>query len=415
MGVLYSYALALALVPAAAALIIDAPRWFAGRGPVRGTARTAALLAVLVVAAAGALALSQPAVLLTWGILVITWFSWWAISTAVASSGRRRMLLLVAVGGAWAVFVTVWILLTRSTSGSHWPPFRGKLEAVLDVVLNGQVLLPVMAGVSILMLVGLVVSVRRPPLRWLATAWVVSGSLYVVSAGIGNPFLRRWLLGAWYADPYRIAAAGAVVVVPLAAIGLAVIATWAAQAISARRGETAARFGAAWAIVAVAALGVILLIAAPMLQLRGVTDREIDTESRYATDEYLSPDERVLLERLDEHVPPGERVIGNPSTGMGFAYMLSAADVFPRTWAAPRTDPWRMIEQSLRQAGSDPAVCEALAAYGSPTYVLDFGLGEDSPGRYELPGMTGFEGKRGFELVDEQGDASLWRITACAP
>ncbi|MBD8022252.1 DUF6541 family protein [Microbacterium gallinarum] len=414
-GVLYSYALSLALLPAAAALVVGSPRWFAGRGPTSGPVRTAALLGVLALAAAGAIALSQPATLLAWAVLSVAWFSFWAISRAVRTPGRGRVILLLAVAAVWGAFALLWYLLTRSTSGSHWPPFRGKVEAVLDVLLNGQVLLPVMLGISILMIAGLVVAVLRPELRWLAAAWAVFGMLYAVSASIGHPGLRRWLLGAWYADPYRIAAAGATVVIPLAAIGLAVIAAWAARSISARRGFRAERFGAAWAMAVVAGLGVVTLVAVPMIQMRAVTQGTVDAESRYITEDYLSPDERALLERLDVHVAEGERVIGNPSTGMGFGYMLSGVDVFPRTWAPPRTEPWRVIEDDLRDAAEDPAVCEALEVYGSPSYVLDFGLGEDTPGRFELPGMTDFAGRSGFELVDAEGEASLWRITACAP
>ena len=202
---------------------------------------------------------------------------------------------------------------------------------------------------------------------------------------------------------------------PLAAVGLAWIAGWATRSISRRRGAEADAFGARWALAAVAALGVAALIAAPMIQMRAVTQGTIDAESRYITPDYLSPDERALLERLDEHVGEGERVIGNPSTGMGFGYMLSGRDVFPRTWAHPRTPQWQLIQNDLRDAGTDPAVCEALETYGSPMFVLDFGLGESTPGRYELEGMTDFGGRPGFELVDREGEASLWRITACEP
>ena len=414
-GVLYSYALSLALLPAAAALVVGAPQWFAADSPVVGARRTAALLSGLAVAAVGAIALSQPATLLTWGIICISWFSWWAISSAVAARGRRRAGLVSALVTAWAGFLLLWFVLTRGTSGSHWPPFRGKIEAVLDVVLNGQVLLPVMTGVSVLMIIGLVVAVIRPPLRWLASAWVVLGALYAIAASVGHPAVRRYLLGAWYADPYRIAAAGAVVVIPLAAIGLATVAVWATQSISRRRGDDAATFGAAWGMAAVALLGAVALIAAPMIQMRAVTQGTVDAESRYVTEDYLSPDERALLERLDRHVAPDERVLANPSTGSGFGYMLSGRDVFPRTWSHPRTDAWTVIQQGLRDAGREEAVCDALAEYGSPRFVLDFGLGEETPGRYELPGMTAFSGRPGFDLVDREGAASLWRITACEP
>lgn len=414
-GVLYSFALSLALVPAVAGLAVGSARWMRTDAPVAGRLRPAVLLGLLLVAGLGAIALSQPASLLTWAIIAVSWFTWWAIPAAVSAQGARRWVLAGATAAAVVVFVLLWIALSRSTSGSHWPPFRSKVEAVLDVLLNGTVLLPVMTGVSLLMIAGLVVAVLRRELRWLATSWLVLAGLYVLAASVGNPSLRRNLLGAWYADPYRIAAACAVVIVPLAAFGLAWIATWATRAISRRRGAEAEAFGARWGLVAVAGLGVVALIAAPMIQMRAVTQGTVDAESRYITEDYLSPDERALLERLDEHVAEDERVIGNPSTGMGFGYMLSGRDVFPRTWAHPRTPEWQAIQNGLRDAGTDPEVCDALETYGSPDFVVDFGLGEETPGRYELEGMTDFAGQPGFELVDSEGEASLWRITACEP
>jgi hypothetical protein len=87
--------------------------------------------------------------------------------------------------------------------------------------------------------------------------------------------------------------------------------------------------------------------------------------------------------------------------------------VYPRTWQQPAGSQWALLASSLRDAGTDPAVCDALVAFGSPAYVVDFGPGENSPGRYVMPGFTGLDGQPGFELVDHEGDASLWRITAC--
>src|SRR5690606_15525393 len=98
-----------------------------------------------------------------------------------------------------------------------------------------------------------------------------------------------------------------------------------------------------------------------------------------------------------------------------FGYMLSGIDVYPRTWATPRTEAWKVLSADLRDAASDPAACEALAVYGDPRYVLDFGIGDDTPGRHFAPGMTRFEGQDGFEWVAGDGEVSLWRITACAP
>jgi len=413
-GVLYPFALSVALLPASAAILVAAPRWAEGEGPVRSPRACAVLSIVLAIAAAGALALAQPANLLSWGLIAMISFTWWFGMHVRSRSGHRRSALIIAFVAGWIVFLIAWLLLTRATTGAHWPSFRGRKQALVDIILNGPVMLPYQIGVSILMIIGLAVAVWRAPLRWLATTWLAFGALYYASAAIANEAVRRWLLGAWYADPYRFASLLPVAVIPLAAIGLTAVAVWATGAISGRRGRPAFLFAGAWSLVAVVGLLALAFAVRPIIQLPGITEGNVDAESRYTTPDFLSPDGRAVLERLPKTTPPGSRIIGNPSTGMAFGYMLSGRDVYPRTWQPPATPAWNVLAQNLRDAASDPAVCAALKAFGSPRYVLDFGPGESSPGRYVMPGFTGLAGQRGFTLVDKQGDASLWRITACA-
>src|SRR5690606_16402322 len=122
---------------------------------------------------------------------------------------------------------------------------------------------------------------------------------------------------------------------------------------------------------------------------------------------------RALILRLPELVAAGATIIGNPSTGMGFTFALSGVNAIPKTWSPPNSGEWDVLAEHLRDAASDPEVCTALRSFGEVDYVLDFGLGETTAGRFQLPGLTDFDGQRGFELVARQGDASLWRITAC--
>lgn len=403
-GVLFPNALSTALLPAAVALVISLPVWSSTGSRWRDAVRNA----VLILVAAGALALSQPAALLPWAAISATWLTAWLIRRAGALGWVRFTVIIVAM---WVGLILGWRYLSRGTSGSHWPPFRGKLGGLLDVLLNGQVLIPYAYAISALMIIGLVMTIMRRELRWFAVAWAGISLLYILVAVVSAPFVRTSILGAWYADPYRIAALAPVVVIPLAALGVdtvvRLIARWA------RRTEPGAG-GVSIGIAATTVLMLVLIIFRPVAMpafLEGTFDRE----SRYlaADDAFLDPDERALLERLDDYVAPDERVIGNPSTGTGFGYFLSGRDVYPRTWSPPRTAQWDVLGESLRDAVAVPEVCDALAAYGSPEFVLDFGPGEQGPGRYEFQGMTGFEGQDGFVLIAEEGDASLWRITAC--
>lgn len=403
-GVLFPNALSTAMIPAAVAVVVTAVQW---SGTRRRTAH-AIRVALLILVAASALMLAQPAGILPWMAVSAVWVSWRAWERR-AEWGPARA--IGAVVGVWAVVVVIWLYLAQGTSGSHWAPFRGKLQAVADVLLNGQVMIPFAYGVSVLMLIGIIFAVRARELRWFVVAWGGISLLYLLVAAVGAPAVRVGLLGAWYADPYRIAALAPLVVIPLAAVGADGVVRFLSSRLRKKDARSSTMIG-----FAAASFFVIVLILIRPVAMPAVTQGTYDRESRYvaADDAYLDPDERELLETLDQHVPAGARVIANPSTGSGFGYFLSGRDVYPRTWAAPQTEAWALLAAHLRDAQTDPRVCAALAEYGSPQYVLDFGEGEQGPGRYVMPGMTDFAGQPGFELVDAVSDVSLWRITACA-
>lgn len=404
-GVLFPNALSTALIPAAVALTISVRTWSVPGSAGRNTVR-----AVLLVAITGAaLALTQPAGLLPWAAICLVWLTAWLLTSEMPWPLFARIAVIVA---GWAGLLAVWLFLSSFTSGSHWPPFRSIFDAVVDVLLNGQMRVPVAFGISALMIIGLVVAVGRRGLRWFAVTWLGISGVYIVLASVGNPFIRDVLFGAWYADPNRVASLAPIVVIPLAAIGIDAIVGWIA-----RLGRAEASTRARWIVIpltVVTAFMTVLAIVRPVPML-DFPNARFFFQSRYDVDQrtFLDLDERALLESLPEYVGADDRVIANPGTGAGFGYMLSGLDVYPRTWAPPATAEWDVLAQRLHEAASDPSVCEALMAYDTPEFVLDFGRGSTEPGRYVMPGMTGFADSDGFEMVAREGDASLWRITAC--
>ncbi|HWV49084.1 MAG TPA: DUF6541 family protein, partial [Microbacterium sp.] len=406
-GVLFPNALSTALIPAGVALVLALPRW--SRDGDRPRALVRGVLLVLIVI--GALLLAQPAGLLPWAMICMIWLTFQVFRRRDGALAGRPIVLAAVL---WVALALGWYVLSQGTSGSHWAPFRGKLQAAADILLNGQVMIPFAFGISALMLAGIVVGLRRARYRWFVAAWLGLSLLYAFAAAFGNPIIRNVVLGAWYADPYRIAALAPIAVIPIAAIGLDAIVTavagWMRR--SPNRGGVPAA-GLAIATIIMLAIAVLRPVAMPE-----ITENEFFPGSTYdenGVEAYLTADERALLESLDEHVEDGVVVLGNPSTGSGFGYFLSGIDVYPRTWSPPTQEQWHVLANGLRDAGELPEVCDALEYFGDPEYVLDFGPGEVDPGRYIMPGMTDFAGQDGFDLVAEKGDVSLWRITACAP
>lgn len=405
-GVLYPNALSTAMLPAALAVVLSIPEWLR----LRADWRTWLLSALLVMTSVGAIALAQPATLLAGGLVVSIW-----LTSQIVRSSARIIVKLAAIAVTWGGLAVVWYFFAHSTSGSHWGPFRGRLQAGLDILTNAHIFMAPAIAISVFMLIGLVVATLTAANRWVVVAWAGISALYFVAATVGRDFIRVELLGAWYADPYRVAALAPLLTIPLAAYGLAITVRKATGWWAARSGRETSDRSDSWLTVGVASLVMIvitLLRPVPMPTLYG----EFETESLYVEGDstYLSTDERQMLESLDELLPADARVIANPSTGSGFGYMLSGLDVNPKTWAPPVNEDWWILAESLRDVASVPEVCDALATFGSPQYVLDFGIGGTEPGRYEMPGMTDFDGQPGFSKVAGVGDVSVWQITACA-
>jgi hypothetical protein len=405
-GVLYPNALSISLLPAAIAFVLQVPTWRARARPVRSLV----LVGVLTALVFAALLLSQPSSALAWGLVCSVWLTFGFLRRHKTGSVALRVGLAAS---AWLALGVLWWFFAQSTSGSHWPSFRGRLAALLDVIVNSQMAISAAVGVSVLMLVGLVTAFRRRDLWWIGIAWLAVSALYVASAALDSPLVRTWLLGPWYADPHRLASLAPLLVIPLAAMGTDALVTLGERAFTRTRRSSWTK-GDVVGLAGVVVFTLIVLIVRPT-GVPAFAGERAHPESRYLTtdDSYLSTDERELLESLPLHVGEGERIIANPSTGAGFGYALSGVDVYPRSWAPPTSEAWGTVANRLRDAATDPAVCAALEELGSPAYVLDFGPGEATPGRYLFPAMTDFAGQAGFELVASEQDSSLWRITAC--
>jgi hypothetical protein len=277
--------------------------------------------------------------------------------------------------------------------------------------------------ISVLLAVGLVAVLRRSGTRWLALGWFALAFLAFVAYAVHTEWVRAFLVGPWYSDPYRLAALVPLMMIPVAAAGVVwIVDLCAALVIRRRVGRAdAARTGigaAALAVVAVIAIGVV--IAEPLVMRYEVNSGMYQDQSTYAVgeDSWLHPDERALLGRLSHDVPAGATVLDNPSTGGAWGYFFSGTDTYPAKWQVPTTPAYALLKMRLHSVATDPQVCSALRTLKAD-YVLDFGPGgavePGLPGPAKsMPGFTDLEGVPGFQLIDHQGDAKLWRITECA-
>lgn len=130
----------------------------------------------------------------------------------------------------------------------------------------------------------------------------------------------------------------------------------------------------------------------------------------------LEKEEIDLVDRAAQTLPDDAIVLGEPVNGS--SYLLARADVQVvfRHLSPVHGSPERMLlMERFHLWQSDPAVCEAVRELGVThvytdrlTYYDGAKWESDTPGLRQARPVEG-----AFELVDEGGEASIWRFTGC--
>lgn len=420
-GVIYPFLYAVALLPAVLGFAVTA----CGGSRMPTTSFRAALF--LVLAAPGVL-LAHPSMLNT-AMLLLTPF----VLVRAVSLSRRWMRALVPP--LWLVLLAVvWAQVRpKRNASSNWELQGSPLAALRDSLTQSQLSYPVNAVLAALVLLGIALALASPRLRWLVGAYVLAVAAFVVGSWGRGGDLRWALTGVWYNDYFRISSLAALLAVPLAGLGIAWAARTAAslgaaalrrradrghrrdaESAGARRARGLPAAWPAWcAGLALAALSVLLVPASPSLQ-RSVEDGR----QKYAltpSSLLVSEDEVALFKRLDEHVPRGTVLAGDPLTGAGLAEVYAPVDMVQPTNSPAPTEDGRYIMSHLDQAATDPRVC-ASARTLRLEYVLDFGHASVNGSQLTYrQGFLNLDRAHGFVPVDTQGQARLLRIAACDP
>ena len=129
----------------------------------------------------------------------------------------------------------------------------------------------------------------------------------------------------------------------------------------------------------------------------------------------MSMDEFKLYSELTDLVPADSVIAGNPWDGSAWAYFVSGRHVlYPHVLAAMNDDK-NLLARSLRNASTDPAVCEAAkrlhVGYAINSDELIYLPG--NPNNQAYPGLEHLEQVSGFQLIAQVGSNRLYKLTAC--
>lgn len=335
-----------------------------------------------------------------------------------ARAGRRVGAWVLGVGWVVAVVAVLAFLV-------NFPPVR----SIMDYQRGGQEsYLPALGSLSIdhplvyvykttsvnlvgtlLVWLGIALTVRRRHARWLVVALVAAVVLTLLAAGpADNPL--RVLAGFWYTQASRLNQLVLIPAIMLAAGAGAWLASRVARALAVP--------------VQVGAAVLVVLVVVLTSGLRWTSQVQI-MASTYTTvpiawGTMLEPEEIEMIDRAGQTLPEGAVVLGEPVAGS--PYLLHRAGVqvvFPQLSPIPDSPERRVLEQRFDQWRSDPEVCEAVRALGvTHVYADTLSFYDEANAKYEptTQGLYLLEPSEGvaFTLVDEGGSASLWEFHGCA-
>ena len=324
-------------------------------------------------------------------------------------------------------FLAFWFLLYRSPFLAaqvkfNWPASQNLVDAIISVFSFRVTDYPSSSILVLFVLVGWACVVRKPGLRSICLAFVISFILLVVSVGTDG-FIKQFLTGFWYTDPYRLAANMVIPAIPLASYGLSVFFDFVSTIICSRK-----------RLICIKACAVISLF----ILLFGFSksiDGNILGNSPFGSIEYKLSDlnDQSVSHLFDageqRFVMKAKKIVGDnlvlnsPEDGSFFAYSLASLNVYYRqpglTNKGPQSQASYLIKNKLYQYANNNDVKRAVKSI-SAKYVLLLDQGGEitadrhTYGYYKPNEWQGFnritDSTLGFKCVLSEGDMRLYRI-----
>lgn len=416
----WPYGMSVAVLPGALALIVRAVRAGKVSARVRAAAWALALGAVFGVFIAHGAAVFNLAVL---GLPVLASAGWPILRRAWGRGmGTRTGILAAAALALMALGGGAWIMRRSLASVFNFPRGAANIWETLFAVVTDHPLLaaftPWIPGNILVFALAV----------WGATAWrrVEAVRAWAVGTGIaltlvllasGPAWPLRALAGPWYTQRARI--------MPLLTLGMLVLATIGVQEAQ-RRWSTVATATAAdrckWTLLlrrhVLATILIVSLIAAPGWRwgLRTELLEAIHDPGRASYGAMLSDGELEFIRRIGEELPEDAVVLGDPSNGSAYLWSVAGVHVLYPSRPKPASTELAWLGENADQIETDPRVCEILNRHGVDYYYSDDAEPDGLTGGVREP-LWGEALARvprsALEEIDSQGDATLWRITAC--
>lgn len=312
----------------------------------------------------------------------------------------------------------------QSTINYYWPPIMTTSQAILSVLDFSSTTEQQQLSTAFLILIGIIfLAIRGRGHAWLIVSYITASIIFIIAASDENTFLKHFLSGYWYTDPYRISAFLGVFSIPIITFGLASLID------SVRRmGEI--RISSDKLKTIINGFSSIVLLALFSF-LAFIPASPISNSLNYLKNNavilnlnewnYLDSDELEFINKIKSMIPDDALIINQPHDGSMYAYGITGLDLYYRDisgyGAKSETEESKLIRSGLNQMSSNQDIEQAVKAINAEYVLLlksDFysqGLYYDT---YESDSWIGIESINedtpGFSLVYEENDMKLFKI-----
>lgn len=210
------------LVPAAAALFIDATTDSSAYRPTK---------IVSFILCCGGISVTQPNGIFVCAVLLIPYTVWICSKHGCETKFANRIGINKAsliVGSIATLSISlIWIALYKLPSfqgvvSYYWSPISTIWQSMADCLFIAYPIQPASVFMTLLCAAGLLQLLRKKQ-YWPVISCLLAIVLYVVAAGFGDNVIKHVLTGFWYTDPYRVAAMLAFCSIPVAYSGFTLL------------------------------------------------------------------------------------------------------------------------------------------------------------------------------------------------
>lgn len=412
------------LVPAAAALFIDATTY---SNKYRLTK-----VAGFILCCSG-LSVTQPNGIFVCAVFLIPYTVW------ISSKHGRETKLANRIGIKKARLITgsiatisismVWITLYKLPSfkgvvSYYWSPISTIWQSMADCLFIAYPIQPASVFMALLCAAGLLQLLRKKQ-YWPVISCLLAIVLYVVAAGFGDNVIKHVLTGFWYTDPYRVAAMLAFCSIPVAYSGFTLLLkTFKAIANRFDMGSKS------YFVSIAAVITIFIAFALPSFAIRGVT--EITTPystmtanmrgfTRIDEGAILTESKIEFLNKVATITGPNAVIANTPYDGSCFAKGVTNLNLLfcnDENYTESTTSNWAIDLRSNLCNYMSSSSTKKNVSDKDVQYVLSL---EEDDGTmkawypaFEQSRWTGIlsisEATPGFELILQTGDMALYKI-----